>query len=590
MTLGRRPCRPRRGRSRVRRLHAGACAAAPRRRPCRRRRQPAVLRARERSARRPRRIPRGIDRRRRDPRRAARRDRADLPPGDLPRQPELDRRPARRPREQHPDHVEAARTREGPPRACRRSSTRQQDARSPRRPSTRPRPPQRMRRCRSGTTARTRSPRSWASSTPTTTSCAIGVPTVKARFQNVYGPGEVLGAGRWRGTPHTIWRNVTPTFVYKALKGEALPVESGGVATRDFIYVDDIVAGLLACAQRGEPGGVYNLASGVETSILELAEVINELAGNATPIALSGARDWDRSGRRHGDPAKARAELDFEARDAARRRARADDRVDPREPRLDRELHGAPRGAHARAGGALTMAVAADRPVTGAHEIVIEPERGFALPRLRELWDARDLVGLLVRRDVSVRYRQTAVGALWAVVQPVGLAAVFSIFLGRLAKVPSATGIPYPLYALSGMVMWLYFQQALTKSSESTVAAAPILTKVYFPRLAIPLVAVDGPGSRLRRRLRRRPRRDGALRPPAGAGGARRARRPRPRPRHRPRPRTVALLAGGALPRRPARRALPAAGRPVHHPDRLSVRPRARPAPADLRPQPARSA
>ncbi len=139
------------------------------------------------------------------------------------------------------------------------------------------------------------------------------------------------------------------------------------------------------------------------------------------------------------------------------------------------------------------MAIAADRPVTGGHEIVIEPERGFALPSLRELWDARDLVWLLVRRDVSVRYRQTAVGTLWAVVQPVGLAAVFSIFLGRLAKVPSSAGIPYPLYALSGMVMWLYFQQALMKSSESTVAAAPILTKVYFPRLAIPLVAVVVP-------------------------------------------------------------------------------------------------
>ncbi len=139
------------------------------------------------------------------------------------------------------------------------------------------------------------------------------VPTVKARFQNVYGPGEVLGAGRWRGTPHTIWRNVTPTFVYKAIKGDALPVDNGGIATRDFIYVDDIVAGLLACGERGEAGGVYNLASGVETSIRELAELVNELTGNPTPIALTPARDWDRSGRRYGDPSKASAELGFEA-------------------------------------------------------------------------------------------------------------------------------------------------------------------------------------------------------------------------------------------------------------------------------------
>jgi UDP-glucose 4-epimerase len=140
-----------------------------------------------------------------------------------------------------------------------------------------------------------------------------GLPVVKARFQNVYGPGEVLGAGRWRGTPNTVWRNVTPTFVYKAIKGEALPVENGGVATRDLIYVDDVVAGLIACAERGEAGAVFNLASGEETSVLELAETINELAGNRAEIALTPARNWDSSGRRYGDPAKARAELGFEA-------------------------------------------------------------------------------------------------------------------------------------------------------------------------------------------------------------------------------------------------------------------------------------
>jgi nucleoside-diphosphate-sugar epimerase len=140
-----------------------------------------------------------------------------------------------------------------------------------------------------------------------------GLPTVKARFQNVYGPGEVLGAGRWRGTVNTVWRNVTPTFIYKALKHEALPVENGGIASRDFIYVGDMAQGLMACALRGEPGGVYNLASGVETTIRELAELINELTGNPTPIALTPARDWDHSGQRFGDPTKTREELGFEA-------------------------------------------------------------------------------------------------------------------------------------------------------------------------------------------------------------------------------------------------------------------------------------
>jgi len=141
-----------------------------------------------------------------------------------------------------------------------------------------------------------------------------GLPAVKARFQNVYGPGEVLGAGRWRGTVNTVWRNVTPTFVYKAVKREALPVENGGIATRDLIYVDDMAEGLIACAERGRAGEVYNLASGAETSIRDLAELINELAGNPTPIALKPARDWDHSGQRYGDPAKARRELGFEAR------------------------------------------------------------------------------------------------------------------------------------------------------------------------------------------------------------------------------------------------------------------------------------
>lgn len=139
------------------------------------------------------------------------------------------------------------------------------------------------------------------------------LPFVRARFQNVYGPGEILGAGRWRGTPHTVWRNVTPTFIWKALHHQALPVENGGIASRDFIFVEDIARGLIACATHGLPGEAYNLASGTETTILDLARLINELTGNPTPIALASARDWDHSGRRFGDPGKARAQLGFSA-------------------------------------------------------------------------------------------------------------------------------------------------------------------------------------------------------------------------------------------------------------------------------------
>jgi UDP-glucose 4-epimerase len=140
-----------------------------------------------------------------------------------------------------------------------------------------------------------------------------GLPAVRARFQNVYGPGEILGAGRWRGTPATVWRNVTPTFVYRALKQLPLPVEGGGVAGRDFIFVDDIARGLMRCALAGTPGDVYNLASGIETSIRSLADRINALTGNTSPIDLRPARTWDRSGRRFGSTEKTCEQLGFTA-------------------------------------------------------------------------------------------------------------------------------------------------------------------------------------------------------------------------------------------------------------------------------------
>jgi nucleoside-diphosphate-sugar epimerase len=141
-----------------------------------------------------------------------------------------------------------------------------------------------------------------------------GLPFVKARFQNVYGPGEILGAGRWRGTRETVWRNVTPTFIWRALHGDALPVENGGVASRDFVFVEDIARGLIACALKGDPGEVYNLGSGTETTVLQLAERINTLTGNGTPISFKPARGWDRSGQRFASTDKARDKLGFAAK------------------------------------------------------------------------------------------------------------------------------------------------------------------------------------------------------------------------------------------------------------------------------------
>lgn len=139
-------------------------------------------------------------------------------------------------------------------------------------------------------------------------------PFVKARFQNVYGPGEILGAGRWRGNENTVWRNVIPTFIFKALHGEILPLHQNGIATRDFIYVEDTVDGLIACALKGEAGESYNIASGVETSIFELANMINELTHNYAGVSEIASRNWDRSGKRFGDPTKTSNKLAFNAK------------------------------------------------------------------------------------------------------------------------------------------------------------------------------------------------------------------------------------------------------------------------------------
>lgn len=140
------------------------------------------------------------------------------------------------------------------------------------------------------------------------------LPTVRARFQNVYGPGEVLGAGQWRGTEHTVWRNVTPNFIYKSLNGEKLPLFNGGDASRDFIYVEDICRGLIACAFHGTPGDVYNIASGNEVTIKEWAEMICEFTGNNGGVELLPKRTWDTSGKRFGSTEKAEKELGFRAK------------------------------------------------------------------------------------------------------------------------------------------------------------------------------------------------------------------------------------------------------------------------------------
>jgi lipopolysaccharide transport system permease protein len=131
-------------------------------------------------------------------------------------------------------------------------------------------------------------------------------------------------------------------------------------------------------------------------------------------------------------------------------------------------------------------AVAAEPPP----EVVrIRPRSGWQALNLGELWRYRELLWFLALRDIKVRYKQTVLGAAWAIIQPLFTMIVFSIFFGRLAGIPS-DGLPYPLFALCGLLPWQLFAYALTQASNSVVAEQRLITKVYFPRLIIPLASV----------------------------------------------------------------------------------------------------
>ena len=122
----------------------------------------------------------------------------------------------------------------------------------------------------------------------------------------------------------------------------------------------------------------------------------------------------------------------------------------------------------------------------------IVPPGGWRLPALRQILSYGDLVYFLAKRDVTVRYKQTPIGALWAVIQPLLLAGIFSAFLGQLTDVPS-DGAPYALFALTGMTMWLFLAGAIGRTSESTLASSELISKVYFPRVIVPLAALAAP-------------------------------------------------------------------------------------------------
>jgi len=119
----------------------------------------------------------------------------------------------------------------------------------------------------------------------------------------------------------------------------------------------------------------------------------------------------------------------------------------------------------------------------------IHPSRGWVSLKLGELWDYRELLYFLIWRDIKVRYKQTVLGASWAIIQPFSTMVVFSLFFGKLAKMPS-DGIPYPIFSFAALVPWTFFAAGLTQSSNSLVGSSNLITKVYFPRLVIPLATV----------------------------------------------------------------------------------------------------
>lgn len=119
----------------------------------------------------------------------------------------------------------------------------------------------------------------------------------------------------------------------------------------------------------------------------------------------------------------------------------------------------------------------------------IEPSLGFVPLRIKDLWEYRELLYFLVWRDIKVRYKQTALGVLWAIIQPVMTMVVFSIFFGNLAKL-SSDGIPYPIFSFAALVPWTLFSNGLTQATNSLVASSNLIKKVYFPRLIIPIATV----------------------------------------------------------------------------------------------------
>jgi lipopolysaccharide transport system permease protein len=135
-----------------------------------------------------------------------------------------------------------------------------------------------------------------------------------------------------------------------------------------------------------------------------------------------------------------------------------------------------------------SVSLSSTEPTPRVPVVRIEPSRGWVSLRLAELWEYRELAYFLIWRDIKVRYKQTVLGAAWAIIQPISTMVVFAVFFGHLAKMPS-DGVPYPIFAYAALVPWTFFANALTQASNSLVGSANLIKKVYFPRLVVPLAS-----------------------------------------------------------------------------------------------------
>lgn len=122
--------------------------------------------------------------------------------------------------------------------------------------------------------------------------------------------------------------------------------------------------------------------------------------------------------------------------------------------------------------------------------IIIKPSQGWVSLKLRELWAYKELLYFLTWRDIKVRYKQTALGGAWAIIQPFFTMIVFSLFFGKLAKISPDNNLPYPIFSYAALVPWTFFSNGLTQSANSLVMSANLIKKVYFPRLAVPIATV----------------------------------------------------------------------------------------------------